>query len=104
MEYLGEQESGIRSQGSGVGSLSVSPSLPLSLSPSPALATCKDRVKARTRQFARRQETWFRSLSECTLVPMQAAAEPVAVAEAILAMSTTISPAPAPTDPASVER
>ncbi len=24
-----------------------------------------ERVKARTRQFARRQETWFRSLSEC---------------------------------------
>lgn len=24
-----------------------------------------DRVKARTRQFARRQETWYRSLSEC---------------------------------------
>jgi tRNA dimethylallyltransferase len=31
---------------------------------------CIDRVKARTRQFARRQETWFRALSECTFVPM----------------------------------
>jgi tRNA dimethylallyltransferase len=28
-------------------------------------------VKARTRQFARRQETWFRSLSECRPVLLQ---------------------------------
>jgi len=27
------------------------------------------RVKVRTRRFARRQETWFRSLSECRFVP-----------------------------------
>jgi tRNA dimethylallyltransferase len=33
-------------------------------------AECVERVKARTRQFARRQETWFRALSECTFVPM----------------------------------
>lgn len=29
------------------------------------LALAQEKVKARTRQFARRQETWFRSLSEC---------------------------------------
>ncbi len=29
------------------------------------------RVQARTRQFARRQETWFRSLSECRFVAME---------------------------------
>ncbi len=28
-----------------------------------------DAVKARTRQFARRQETWLRSLSECRFIP-----------------------------------
>ena len=39
--------------------------------PSSSLADCIERVKARTRQFARRQETWFRSLSECTLAPME---------------------------------
>jgi tRNA dimethylallyltransferase len=27
-------------------------------------------VKARTRQFARRQETWFRQMSECRRIPM----------------------------------
>lgn len=83
MEYLGGQGTGDRERGTGGGVLSVSPSLCLSLSPSPELTTCLDRVKARTRQFARRQETWFRSLSECTLVPMQSDAEPATVAEAI---------------------
>ena len=50
------------------------------------IAACIARVKARTHQFARRQETWFRSLSECTLVPMLADAEPATVAESIAAM------------------
>lgn len=43
-----------------------------------AVAHCRERVKARTRQFARRQETWFRALTECRFVPMdhqQTAAE-----------------------------
>ncbi len=35
-----------------------------------ALSPCLEQVKARTRQFARRQETWFRSLSECRFVEM----------------------------------
>ncbi len=30
-----------------------------------------EKVKARTRQFARRQETWFRSLSECRSVSLE---------------------------------
>jgi tRNA dimethylallyltransferase len=30
-----------------------------------------DAVKARTRQFARRQDTWFRSLSECRSFPLE---------------------------------
>jgi tRNA dimethylallyltransferase len=56
--------------------------------PSPAnLSACIDRVKARTRQFARRQETWFRALSECTFVPMQAGISPGQVAESIMALA-----------------
>jgi tRNA dimethylallyltransferase len=34
------------------------------------LAEAMRRVQARTRQFARRQETWFRSLSECEIIPL----------------------------------
>jgi len=34
------------------------------------IETAVEKVKARTRQFARRQETWFRSLSECQRVEM----------------------------------
>ena len=35
------------------------------------LAPTIEAVKARTRQFARHQETWFRNLSECRFVPLQ---------------------------------
>jgi tRNA dimethylallyltransferase len=49
----------------------------------PPEANCIARVKARTRQFARRQETWFRSLSECTPVPMHEPIDAAAVAESI---------------------
>jgi tRNA dimethylallyltransferase len=48
------------------------------------LAACIERVKARTRQFARRQETWFRSLCECKGVSMREGFEPREVAEEIL--------------------
>jgi tRNA dimethylallyltransferase len=47
---------------------------------STASAVCIDRVRIRTRQFARRQETWFRALSECTFVPMQPGFNPAAIA------------------------
>jgi tRNA dimethylallyltransferase len=49
-----------------------------------SLAECIDLVKARTRQFARRQETWFRGLSECTFVPQSAEQSPSDVAANIL--------------------
>jgi tRNA dimethylallyltransferase len=52
-----------------------------------SLSQCIDRVKARTRQFARRQETWFRSLGECQLVPMREGFDPVQVARTILEMA-----------------
>jgi tRNA dimethylallyltransferase len=52
--------------------------------PPAVLRACVERVKARTRQFARRQETWFRALSECTFVPMREELSPAAAAEEIL--------------------
>ena len=58
------------------------------------LAACIDRVKARTRQFARRQETWFRALSECTIVPMQGDIQPSKTADAILNLAGHRAPPP----------
>jgi len=42
-----------------------------------------EEVKVHTRQFAKRQGTWFRSLSECRFVPMDAAMNPAEVARRI---------------------
>lgn len=42
-----------------------------------------EKVKARTRQFARRQETWFRGLSECTFVPLTESDSPQKVADQV---------------------
>ena len=61
--------------------LSPSPSLPLSLT------ACIERVKARTRQFSRRQETWFRSLSECRFIDMHEGQSSAQVAERIHALA-----------------
>ena len=41
-------------------------------------------VKARSRQFARRQETWFRSLAECHRIPMSSGSSPRETAQRIL--------------------
>ena len=49
------------------------------------LETAKARVKTRTRRFAKRQNTWFRSLPECRPVPLDERIEPAAVAESIMA-------------------
>jgi tRNA dimethylallyltransferase len=51
--------------------------------PDAALAACIEQVKVRTHQFARRQETWFRSLSECRFVEMAERESPDQVAERI---------------------
>jgi tRNA dimethylallyltransferase len=48
------------------------------------LAATVQAVKARTRQFARHQETWFRSLSECRFVHLQEGVSDEAVARQIL--------------------
>jgi tRNA dimethylallyltransferase len=41
------------------------------------------RVRVRTHQFARRQETWFRSLSECRRLELDEAARPADVADQV---------------------
>ncbi len=46
-------------------------------------------VKTRTRQFAKRQLTWFRSLSECRFVPVSGSLDVVAVAEQIVEQGKT---------------
>jgi tRNA dimethylallyltransferase len=46
-------------------------------------ATMIERIKARTRRFAKRQGTWFRSLSECRFVDLSGDADAEAVARHI---------------------
>jgi len=67
--------------------ISTSPPLPPTPSPALPLAACLARVKARTRQFARRQETWFRALSECTPVPLYEGMSPGQIADTILSLA-----------------
>jgi tRNA dimethylallyltransferase len=43
-------------------------------------------VKLHTRQLAKRQGTWFRSLSECRLLPMPCPIDPAAAAQQLAAM------------------
>lgn len=47
-------------------------------------------VKLRTRQFAKRQMTWYRSLSECRFVPVSAADSPRDIAERITNSTATL--------------
>jgi tRNA dimethylallyltransferase len=51
------------------------------------LERCVELVKTRTRNFAKRQLTWFRSLSECRFVPMTSEADAITVADHILALA-----------------
>lgn len=44
------------------------------------------RIKARTRRFAKRQGTWFRSLSECRFVEVEGDVDTNSVAESIVAL------------------
>lgn len=46
------------------------------------------RIKTRTRQFAKRQGVWFRSLSECRFVDVEESAESKAIADGIIATGT----------------
>ncbi len=45
-------------------------------------------VQTHTRQFAKRQRTWFRSLSECRFVGVSAVIEPGAIVDQIIALGT----------------
>ncbi|PQO42390.1 tRNA (adenosine(37)-N6)-dimethylallyltransferase MiaA [Blastopirellula marina] len=51
------------------------------------LESAKERVKARTRQFAKRQCTWFRSLEECREVPLSGELDAEEVAQQIVDMA-----------------
>jgi tRNA dimethylallyltransferase len=46
--------------------------------------TMIERIKARTRRFAKRQETWFRSLSECRFVDAAGEVDTAAITESIV--------------------
>ena len=46
------------------------------------------RIKARTRQFAKRQQTWFRNLVECRPVPMTGRESARELAERVRAASS----------------
>jgi hypothetical protein len=43
-----------------------------------------ERVKVRTRRFARHQETWFRGLSECRLIDLDDSFDPVETARQLV--------------------
>ncbi|MBL8830732.1 MAG: tRNA (adenosine(37)-N6)-dimethylallyltransferase MiaA [Planctomycetaceae bacterium] len=49
------------------------------------LAATIERVKLQTHQFARRQLTWYRSLSECRWIPMQPGVDTRTLAESLVA-------------------
>lgn len=56
------------------------------------LAETIELVKTHTRQFAKRQWTWFRSLSECRLVPVSEALAPAEVAQRIAELGHQLHP------------
>ncbi len=61
-------------------------------SPAAGFDAMREKIKARTRQFARRQETWFRRLSECRFVEMDETLTPDDVARTILDLQQSATP------------
>ncbi|MCP3696884.1 MAG: tRNA (adenosine(37)-N6)-dimethylallyltransferase MiaA, partial [Planctomycetaceae bacterium] len=51
-----------------------------------------ERVTIRTRQFARRQETWFRSLSECRRIERAGVDDPMEIVEEMLSLAESVEP------------
>jgi tRNA dimethylallyltransferase len=56
-------------------------------------ADTHERVKARTHQFARRQETWFRSLCECRRIELSEDATPADIAQQLVALGQSVATA-----------
>jgi tRNA dimethylallyltransferase len=54
------------------------------------LAETIELVKTRTRQFAKRQMTWFRSLSECRWIAVDDPFDPAAIAERVAAIGRSV--------------
>lgn len=52
----------------------------------------EQRVRVRTHQFARRQETWFRSLCECRRLELNESAHPAEVARRIAELGRSVVP------------
>ena len=53
-------------------------------------ATMTARIKTRTRQFAKRQGVWFRSLSECRFLEVEGEIDAATLAREILEAGTTL--------------
>ncbi|MCP4813892.1 MAG: tRNA (adenosine(37)-N6)-dimethylallyltransferase MiaA [Planctomycetaceae bacterium] len=51
-----------------------------------------ERVTIRTRQFARRQETWFRSLSECRRIERAGIDDPMEIVDKMLTLAESVEP------------
>ena len=48
------------------------------------LETTIEKVRVRTRRFARHQETWFRGLSECRMIDIEGELDPASLAEQLV--------------------
>lgn len=49
-----------------------------------------EKVRVRTRRFARHQETWFRGLSECRMIDLDGELNPTTVAEQLLRLGNDV--------------
>ncbi len=55
-----------------------------------AMETTVEKVRVRTRKFARHQETWFRGLSECRIVDLETDFDPLATARQLFEIGSAI--------------
>ena len=51
-----------------------------------------ERVRVRTRRFARHQETWFRGLSECRIIELERNFDPAMIADQLFRIGTNVAP------------
>jgi tRNA dimethylallyltransferase len=52
-----------------------------------SLAEAVEQIQIRTRQFAKRQHTWFRNLEECRAVPITGTESPTQLADHLLSLA-----------------